>query len=118
MLPPDNASECRTLLPVIPTFLRIRDDTKSSQRLSADRLDHLAGNEVEDVVVCVRASEARRRAAGNAAAGRFLCGRRSRRPPQQIARAESEPAAVHQQVAHGDLARDVRIRHLEPRQVR
>ena len=49
--------------------------------------------------------------------GDLLRGRRSRRPPQQVAGAEPEPAAVHQQIANRQLARDERIPHLEPRQV-
>ena len=67
----------RTLLPVMPTFARMRDVDEVLPRLAADRLDHLAGDEIEDVVVGVGAAEAGRRAGCSAAAARSPCGRRS-----------------------------------------
>ena len=71
------AAEWRTLLPVIPTFFRMRAADEVLPRLPADRLDHLAGDEVEHVVVGVGAAEARRERNDPSAAARSPCGRRS-----------------------------------------
>ena len=56
--PPRWPPECTTSLLVMPTFARIRVRTKSSQVCPLNRLDHLAGDEIEDVVVGIGAPEA------------------------------------------------------------
>ena len=116
-LPPAAAAEWRTLLPVIPTFARMRELTKSSHGLTADRFDHLAGDEIQHVVVGVGAAEAGRRRNEAQPPRDLLAVVGRRRPPEQVAGAEAEAAAVHQQVANRQLAGDEGIPHLEPGQV-
>ena len=116
-LPPLPAAEWCTLLPVMPSGVRIRRVTKSSQLMPAHCLDDLARDEVEHVVVGVRAPEAGRQRDVAEPLGDFLPIVGRRRPPEQVAGAEAEPAPVHQQVAHGELAGDVRIGEREGGQV-
>jgi hypothetical protein len=87
----------------MPTFARIRV--------------LFTGDQIEDVVVGVGAAEAGCGADEPQPPRDLVAVVGGRRPPQQISGAEAEAAAVDEQVAHGQLARDVRIPHLKPRQV-
>ena len=115
--PPAVAAECLTLLLVMPD---LREDARRDEvlpRLAAERLDDLAGHEVQHVVVGVGAAEAGRRLDVAQPPGNLLPVVGARGPPEQVARAEAEAAPVNQQVADRQLARHVRVVHLEPRQV-
>ncbi len=85
--------------------------------LTADRLDQLARDQIQHVVVGVRRAKAGGRLDESQPPRDLLAVVGGFRPPQQIAGAEAETAAVHQQVAHRDLARDERIPHRERRQI-
>ena len=86
-------------------------------RLPGDFLDELAGDGVQHVVVGVTAAEAGRgldmaqRAHGVGAAAR------RGRDEHQVARAQAQAAAVHEQVAHGHLVGHPCVVHAEPRDV-
>ena len=103
---------------VIPTLRDYAGRTRSLPTLCpADRLDHLAGDEIQHVVVRIRGSEARRRPDVPEPPRNLLAIVCRGRPPEQIARAQPEAAPVDEQIADRELARDERIPHLEGRQV-
>ena len=82
-------------------------------RLATHQVDHVAGDDVENVVVRVAAAEAGRGLDESQSLDDFGARQGAARNDQQIARAEAQPAAMHEQVAHGHLARDPRVVHLE-----
>src|SRR5690606_8241590 len=86
-------------------------------RLSADGFDDFSRNDVENVVVSVGAAEARFRFQVSQAPRNFLAVVGRGWPPEQVAGAKSKAAPMHEQVTHSQFARDVRVPHLEPRQV-
>ena len=98
----------------------LREDPRRDEilpALPAHRLDQLTGDQIEHVVVRVRAAEARRQRNEAESPGNLLAVVRRLGPPQQIPGAKAEPAAMHEEIAHRQLAGDVRIRQREGRQV-
>src|SRR3546814_1424288 len=86
-------------------------------RHPARSLDHLLGDAKQDVVVGVALSETAADRHVAQALGDLARGVGGGRPEQQVTGAQSEAAAVRQQVADAHLAGDVGIGHAEPRQV-
>src|SRR6266566_4046134 len=86
-------------------------------RLSGNRLDHLAGHKVEHVVIRVRTAKTRGGFDIAQPARDLFAVIRGRRPPEEIAGAESQTAAMHEEVADRELARDEGVVHRKARQV-
>ena len=102
---------------LIPIGSSNRAVTKSSHERPLTAWMTSPATRYEHVVVGVRASEARRQRDELQPLGDLAARVGGRRPPQQIARAQTKSTAVHEQVTNRQLARDVRIREPEPRQV-
>nr|GEU28508.1 hypothetical protein [Tanacetum cinerariifolium] len=88
-----------------------------SPRLAVLFRDDLAGHDVQQIVVGVAVAEARRRLDVPEFRDDLVGRKFGARPPQQIPGAQSQAAAVREQVAHRHGAGHVRIVHLEARQM-
>lgn len=77
------------------------------------RLDQLAGDDVQQVVVGVAAAEAGCGPEEAQPPYRLGAAQRRARHEQQVARTQAQAAAVHEQIADGDLARHPGVVHLE-----
>ncbi len=84
---------------------------------AADGLDELARRHVEDVVVGVGAAEARRQGDLAETLDDLAAPVGRLGEEEQVPGPEAEPAPVDEEVAHGQLARDVGVGELEPAQV-
>ncbi len=82
--------------------------------LAADLFDELAGDDVEHVVVGIGAAEARRGTDVAKAPHRLGAAQRRARHEHQVAGAEAQPAAMHEEIDYRHLARDPGVVHLEP----
>ena len=80
---------------------------------SAHRLDQLPGRQVQHVVIGIGAAEGGGGPDEAQALDDFLARVRGWRPPEEVAGSQPEPAAVHEQIAHGQLAGDERVPHAE-----
>ena len=99
----------------MPAGLSTWSAVKFSQVSPVTCLDQLAGDHVQNIVVGIAAAEAGRRLDVAQPPHRFRAAEVGARHEQQIAGAEAEAAAMHEQVADGHLARDPRVVHLETR---
>ncbi len=81
--------------------------------LAGDPRDHLPRHQVEQVVVRIPAAEARCRPQVADVPDDFVAREIGSGPEHQVARAQSEPAAMHQQVADGHLVSHIGVVHLE-----
>ena len=79
----------------------------------ADRLDHLSGDDVEQVVVGIAAAKTRGRLDEAQLVDDVRATQSGRRIEHQVAGAEPEPAAMDEQIANRHLAARVRVVHLE-----
>ncbi len=82
-------------------------------RLPAHKVDHVTCDDVKNVVVRISAAEAGRGLDESQALDDFRARQGAARDHEQVARAKTQPASMHQQIAHGHLARDPRVVHLE-----
>ena len=82
-------------------------------RLAAHQVDHVTRDDIKNVVVRVAAAEAGRGLDESQALDDFGARQRAARDDQQIARAETQAAAMHEQIAHRHLAGDPRVVHLK-----
>jgi hypothetical protein len=85
-------------------------------RAAGHRRHQLPGDHEHQVLVGVGGAQARRRRDGAHLAQDLVARHVGRREPEEIAGAQAEAAAVRDQVAHHELARDVRVGELEARQ--
>ncbi len=85
--------------------------------LSRHFLDHQGGHREQDVVVGIMAAETVLQRHPRQPLDHVPRGVAGRRPVQQIARAQTQPAAMRQQVANAHLVRHIRVGHAEPGQV-
>ena len=114
------ARVCRGMTHVAAGHPDARQDAAADEvfpRQPADRFDHLAGHEIQHVVVRVGAAEAGGGLDESEAPGDLFAIVGRSRPPEQIAGAQAEAATVYEQIANRQLARDVRVPHLERGQV-
>ena len=85
--------------------------------LARDLFDQLACDHVEDIVIGIAIAEAGRWLDMGKTAHRFLAGQIGPGHEQQVASAQSQTAAVDQQVADRHFAGHIGIVHPEPRKM-